>query len=72
MALSLFCNDSSIDLRTPSLNPVHVYKVLCCLSRPQASPAALAGAVLAEVPQQLTEYMTNRGLAPLAAQVAGP
>ena len=35
----------------------------CSLPR-QASPEVLASAVLAEVPQQLTEYMRKKGIAP--------
>lgn len=31
----------------------------------QSSAEALASAVLAEVPQQLTEYMTKKGIKPL-------
>ena len=39
----------------------------CSLPLPyiQQSPSTLASAVLAEVPQQLTEYMRKRGILPL-------
>lgn len=34
----------------------------------QASPEALASAVLGEIPQQLTEYMASKGIVPLHMQ----
>ena len=38
----------------------------CCPPSIQAPPEMLASAVLAEVPQQLTEYMKKRGITPIA------
>ena len=56
---------------SPSLSPsdsslLFLHPLFSFYSTPsQASPAALAKAVLAEIPQQLTEYMRNNKILPM-------